>query len=363
LRNRPAVSNDPFSDILRLTEAKSVVSGGFTAGGTWALRFPVPEKMKFFALAKGACWLRVDGQKRAVTLDQGDVFLVSGRNGFLLASSLATPPRDARRVFGAEGGTFVHLGGGSDCIFIGGHVSLHPSSRDLLTDVLPALVLVRAASAQAAMLRWILEHLVQERSSTLPGPNTVCAQLAQLLFVQVLRAHLASSGTLPSGWLRAIGDDRIAPALRLMHGDPRRAWTLNELAKATAMSRSSFAERFKSVAGVAPLSYLTEWRMRLAQRVLRDEDTSVFELGDSLGYASESAFSNAFKRVTGTSPRNYRKAARQLEPAVVEAVDLEIGPRVAIERGVARSIPRREIDERAQRPRSGTGRPHRSPRW
>jgi AraC-like DNA-binding protein len=89
------------------------------------------------------------------------------------------------------------------------------------------------------------------------------------------------------------------------------------------MSRSSFAERFKSAAGVAPLTYLTEWRMRLAERVLRDEDASVFELAESLGYASESAFSNAFKRVTGTSPRQYRKTARQLEPAVVEAIDLE----------------------------------------
>jgi AraC-like DNA-binding protein len=334
------VSKDPFSDILRLTEAKSVVSGGFTAGGAWALRFPPPEKIKFFALAKGSCWLRVDGQRRAITLDQGDVFLVSGRKGFLLASSMAIPPRDARRVFGAEGGSFVHLGGGSDCVFIGGHVSMHPSSGDLLADVLPALVHVCAASPQAAMLRWILEHLVHERSSTLPGADTVCAQLAQLMFVQVLRAHLASAGTLPSGWLRAMSDDRIAPALRLMHGDPRRAWTLKEFAKATAMSRSSFAERFKLVAGVAPLTYLTEWRMRLAQRVLRDEDTSVFELAESLGYASESAFSNAFKRVTGTSPRNYRKAARQLEPAVVETVDLEIGPRVATKRGVPRSMSR-----------------------
>jgi AraC-like DNA-binding protein len=329
--------NDPFSDILRLTEAKSIVSGGFTAGGTWALRFPPPEKIKFFAVVKGSCWLRVDGQKRAVTLDQGDVFLVSGRKGFLLASSLTTPPRDARRVFGAEGGTFAHLGGGSDCLFIGGHVSLHPSSGHLLADVLPALVHVRAASPQAAMLRWILEHLVQERSSTLPGSGTVCVQLAQLMFVQVLRAHLASSGTLPSGWLRAISDDRIAPALRLMHGDPRRAWTLNELAKAAAMSRSSFAERFKSVAGVAPLTYLTEWRMRLAQRALRDEDESVSELAESLGYASESAFSNAFKRVTGSSPRQYRQAARQLESAVVEAVDLEVGPHVAAtKRGASR---------------------------
>src|SRR5262249_49234212 len=158
------------------------------------------------------------------------------------------------------------------------------------TEVLPALVHVRAASPQAAALRWILEQLLEERRSTLPGASIASAQLAQLMFVQVLRAHLASSGSLPSGWLRAISDQRIAPALRWMHADPGRAGRLGELAKAPAMSRTSFAVHFKSAAGVAPLEYLTEWRMRLAQRILRDEDTSVAELADSLGYTSESAF-------------------------------------------------------------------------
>jgi AraC-like DNA-binding protein len=322
------MSIDPFSDVLRLTEARSVVSGGFAAGGEWALRFPPPEKIKFFAVTKGSCWLRLDGEKRPSMLEQGDVFLVSGRRGFLLASDLATAPRDARRVFGPQGGTFVRLGDGSEFAFLGGHVSLHPSSGGLLSDVLPALVLVRAASPQAAMLRWILEHMVQERSSTLPGARAVAGQLAQLMFVQALRAHLAGSGALPAGWLRAMGDDRIAPALRSMHGDPRRAWTLSELAKAAAMSRSSFAERFRSVAGIAPLTYLTEWRMHLARRALRDEAVSVLQLAESLGYSSESAFSNAFKRVTGTSPRNYRKAAR-LEPAAAEMDDHEMGPQAS----------------------------------
>ena len=141
------------------------------------------------------------------------------------------------------------------------------------------------------------------------GSSIASATLAQLFFVKILRAHVASAGGLPSGWLRAIGDDRIAAALRFMHADPSREVSLGVLAKVAGMSRTRFAVRFKAASGVAPLTYYTEWRMRLAQRVLREEDTSVSDLARSLGYASESAFSNAFKRVTGVAPRNYRSAA------------------------------------------------------
>src|SRR5579884_213969 len=115
---------------------------------------------------------------------------------------------------------------------------------------------------------------------------------------------------MPAGWLRALGDPRIAPALRLMHGDPGRAWHLDELAKACAMSRTSFAFHFRAAAGVAPLTYLTEWRMRLAERALEEENTPVAVIGRSLGYTSESAFSNAFKRVTGKSPNAHRSGTR-----------------------------------------------------
>ncbi len=143
-----------------------------------------------------------------------------------------------------------------------------------------------------------------------PGAQLASAQLAQLLFIQILRAHLKAAAPMPAGWLRALGDPRIAPALRLMHCDPGRGWHLDELAKACAMSRTTFAFHFKRATGVAPLTYLTEWRMCLAERALREEASPVAVLGQSLGYTSESAFSNAFKRVIGHSPRAYRNAVR-----------------------------------------------------
>jgi AraC-like DNA-binding protein len=290
------------------------MSGGFTAGGAWSLRFPAPEQIIFAAIAKGGCWFRVDGQKTAVRGQEGDVALVSGSKGYVVASDLAAPPVDALRVF-AENGTPAKVGDGSDCVVLAGAVSLHPSNMALVTGVLPALVMVPGSSNGAPALRWIVEQILREQSTPLPGSDVASAQLAQLLFTQILRVHLASGATLPAGWLRAACDGRLAPALRRMHAAPQDAWTLAELAKAAGMSRTNFAVHFKSVAGVAPLTYLAEWRMRLAEWTLRREDTPVSEIAASLGYASESAFSNAFKRVTGTRPSDYRNRERRIATA------------------------------------------------
>jgi AraC-like DNA-binding protein len=160
----------------------------------------------------------------------------------------------------------------------------------------------------------LLGQLVHERVAELPGASLASAQLALLIFIQILRAYLEASGAfaegLPAGWLRALGDQRIAPALRLMHSNPARSWHLEELAKATAMSRTTFVVRFKTVAGVPPLTYLLNWRMRIAERALRAEDVPVSTLALSLGYTSESAFSNAFRRTIGMAPKRYRDSAR-----------------------------------------------------
>ena len=307
---------DPFSDILRLANAQSVVSGGFAAGGAWAIRFPAFDKLKFSALVRGACWLLVD-ENEPLRIDAGDVFLLSVPRSFVLASDVAVVPIEAASVFSSNVSEVVNLGGGEECFQIGGFVRLDPASGGLLADVLPPLIHVKADSPHAPVLRWLLDQLVRERTAEQPGASLASAQLAHLIFIQILRAHLESSGDLAAGsavgWLRALGDKRIAPALRLMHGDPARSWQLEELAKATAMSRTTFVVRFRTVAGVPPLTYLLNWRMRLAERALRSESVPVSALALSLGYTSESAFSNAFKRTVGMSPKRYRDAARKQE--------------------------------------------------
>ena len=303
------MSSDPFSDILSLTNAEAIVTGGFTAGGPWAIRFPGRDKIKFFAVAKGTCWVDLDGESEPVMFETGDIGLLAARRGFVLCSEPDIVPLDAVSLFSSAGRTTAILGDGADFTHIGGHVLLDPMRGQLLADVLPPWIHIKAASPEAAVFRLLLDRLVAEQNTELPGAQLASAQLTQLLFIQILRAHLRTSDDMPASWLKALGDPRIVPALRLMHGDPARSWYLEELASACAMSRTSFAFHFRTAAGVAPLTYLSEWRMRLAERALREEARPVAAIAQMLGYASESAFSNAFKRIRGTSPTAYRKQA------------------------------------------------------
>ena len=310
LLQSPEMPMDPFADILKLVSAETVISGGFTAGGSWAIRFPAPDKIKFCVIVRGGCWVRVEGEEDPMRAEVGDILLLAAPRAFVLASDLTRAPVDAMSALANFVGGIASLGGGEDFSQIGGHVQLDPVNGSLLAEVLPPWIHIRADSPHATVLQWIVDQLVREQANSPPGASLVSAQLAQLMFVQILRAQLQASGALRAGWLRALADPRIAPALRLMHTDPGRSWNLEELAKAATLSRTAFAVRFKTVAGVAPLTYLTEWRMRLAEKALREDSVPVAVLAQSLGYTSESAFSNAFKRVTGNAPKRYRVAAR-----------------------------------------------------
>ncbi len=247
--------------------------------------------------------------------NQHDVFLLTASRSHILASdpeSLRTvTPVDLSDILSERTGSMAHCGNGDDFFMIGGKVELGADCGQLLLDVLPSLIHVRAGSRQTPTLRWLLNQLVREREEDQPGTAVASAQLAHLMFIEILRGYFETAGQLAAGWLRAVSDKRLAPALRLMHGDPARSWQLEELAKAASMSRGSFASYFKSAAGIAPVAYLTEWRMRLAERSLRENTTPVGVLALSLGYSSESAFSNAFKRVVGRSPKHYRSGLKR----------------------------------------------------
>ncbi|THF56535.1 AraC family transcriptional regulator [Pseudothauera rhizosphaerae] len=304
------MKEDPFSDVLALANARSVVSGGFLAGGDWAIRFPPPDRVKFFIAARGACWLSIEGEE-SIRFSAGETILLTAARGFTLASDPALPALDAVALYGDDGNRIINLGTAEEFFFLGGHVRLDSASGNLLIDNLPPVIHLRAGSVDADAIRWLIDRLAREHHIGLPGSDFAATQLAQLVFLQILRAYLASTDTMTAGRLRAISDPRIAPAIRMMHADPARAWHLTELARACAMSRTVFASYFKSVAGLAPLTYLTQWRMHLAERALRESNAPLSELSEMLGYSSESAFSVAFKRVTGKAPKRYRSAARR----------------------------------------------------
>ncbi|MER7050359.1 AraC family transcriptional regulator [Streptomyces jumonjinensis] len=307
-----SISPDPLTHTLNVTGARCVLARGLTAGGDWALRFPAPGRLKVHAVSRGVTWLTVDGDEQPVLLKSGDVVAFSGGLPYVLAADPSVSPQDALALLGTSPHLFAHAGDKdvTDVVSIGAHFELNTAGEDLLLRALPPVIHLPRDGAEASALCWLLEQVLREMSSDRPGGNNVTEHLSQLVFAHVLRAYLARSESYPAGWLRALADERIAPALHLMHTDPARPWQLAELARAAAMSRSAFAGAFTSVAGVPPLAYLHQWRMRLAEQALLQEDTPVSELALSLGYASESTFSHAFKRETGVAPKRFRDAAR-----------------------------------------------------
>jgi AraC-like DNA-binding protein len=306
LRHHSGMKGDPLTDILTLTSARCVEVGILVAGGSWALRFPPPNKIKFVAVVKGNCWLTIKDEVDPLHIKTGDVFVLPAERAFVLAGDLNAPQTEGLNIFADTTDKIAKVGDGDDFFAVGAHIALDPERGGLLSEVLPPLLHVDSSSSEASAMRWLLDQLVKEVAVDRPGAMLASKQLAQLLCVQIIRSCLEASGPDTAGWIRALSDERIAPALRLIHREPERAWRVGDLAKEVAMSRTSFALRFKSIVGVAPLTYLLNLRMQFAEQGLREGSMSVTELGLSLGYTTESAFSNAFKRATGMSPKRYR---------------------------------------------------------
>jgi AraC-like DNA-binding protein len=191
-------------------------------------------------------------------------------------------------------------------LFLGGHVDMAAGCGPLLLESLPDLIHISGNSAEAPRLKLLIAQLAEECHDAREGTDFACMALAQLIFLQVLRAHLAREGQVPPGLLRVLADRRLAPALRLMHAEPAQSWHLPELASAAAMSRTAFATRFKALAGMGPLAYLAQWRMRLAQRRLAADTMPIGQVARAAGFGSDAAFSNAFKRMTGETPSQFR---------------------------------------------------------
>jgi AraC-like DNA-binding protein len=313
--------SEPLSDMLKLLNAKSVLTGAVIAGGAWSIRFPPPEKIKFWGIVKGCCWLQTGDEGVPIKLQSGDVLLVLRPTPITLASDLgvASISHDELRSRQIDEVSRIGDGEDEDFILIGGTAVLDPSGRSLLFDALPPMIRIDSGTPQAEALHWILDQMVRERANRQPGAGAALTQLAHLLFIHILRAHLQRQGSTGPGWLRLASDRRLAPALALMHEQPGKDWRLPELAKAAGMSRATFALHFKTASGVGPLGYLTAWRMRLAERALRQNRAPIAKLAESLGYANESAFSHAFKRVTGRAPKRVHREEGSL---IMEPVDL-----------------------------------------
>ncbi len=313
---------DVLTDVLDSVRMRSNVFGRMELTAPWGIRFDFGERAhpSFYVVSRGSCWLELDGIADPIPLAAGDfVLLPKGRPSVLRdrPESPAIPLEElladcaARRVEpgGMSGSSLAlrHGGGGAPTSLVSGCFSFEEGGTTPLIDALPPLIHVKGD--EGSPVRWLestLQFLAAEAASPVPGAETIRNRLADILFVQAIRAHLASTGAGSAGWLKALGDEQIGAALRSIHERPAHPWTVDSLAEGVAMSRSAFADRFRQLVGVPPHGYVTRWRMHRASGLLRRGDTTIAAIARAVGYETESSFGKVFKRYTGIAPGEFR---------------------------------------------------------
>jgi AraC-like DNA-binding protein len=313
---------DPLTDALRQLRLEGAIFLRAEYRDPWSYRSNTGPKtahmlrpgtdrvLLFHVVASGTCWVSVgEGDRHwaragdVIVLPYGDQHTMGGvgdAEAVALDSIMQAPPWTRMPVIrhGTEGEQTDVV-----CGF------LH--SQDVLFDpvlrVFPPVFVVRPPEGPAA--DWVHANvayaLTQAEASPL-GPDAVPTRLPELLLTEVLRLHLASAPAIDTGWVAALHDPVLQPALAALHADPQRRWTVPALAAASASSRSLLDQRFREVLGRSPIRYLTEWRMHLAEDLLATTDLGVGAIARRVGYDAEEAFSRAFKRSHGRSPAPWR---------------------------------------------------------
>lgn len=294
---------DPLAEIVTLLRPRMAFSKVASGAGPWRLRKEGDGHLFYGAVVEGSCRLQVEGRE-ALILGTNDFVLIPAAADFSLMSlhpdaekmALSEPtrlPSGEFRLGALEGPVNVRN--------LVGHCAFASPDAALLVSLLPELVHVRDASRLTTLVALVEEEARGDK----PGQDMVLAHLLEVMLIEALRS-VANVGA-PPGLLRGLADERLALAIRRMHEAPGRGWSVAELAKEAALSRSAFFERFSREVGVAPMAYLLNWRMALAKDFLRRNGLAVAEVAEKLGYRSASSFSVAFTRHVGVPPARYAR--------------------------------------------------------
>jgi len=301
--------SDPLADVITRLQPRAVASRLISGAGRWAVAYSAYGHPSFCAVLEGRCRLAVDGQP-PLTLQAGDFVLLPATPAFTM-SSLAPAravPFDPK-IAAAHVGELRHgtRGGRPDVRVLGGWFVFDSPDAALLVSLLPVQVHLRDADRLSVLVGLVGEEAGGRRA----GRDLVLTRLVEVLLIEALRA--APGDDAPPGLLRGLADPQLATAMRQMHAHVARAWTVAQLAKAAALSRSAFFERFARTVGVAPMEYLLAWRMTVAKDLLRRRECALAEVAERVGYGSASTFSTAFSRHVGQPPGRYARAALRRE--------------------------------------------------
>jgi AraC-like DNA-binding protein len=295
--------SDPLSEIIGLLRPRTVFAKGISGAGAWGVRYSEFGQPSFCAVLQGGCRLAVHGQD-PLTLEAGDFVLLPATPGFTLSGfESVSPKRVDPKVTPAPTGEVRHgtRGGPPDVRLLGGYFVFDSPDAGLLVSLLPALLHIRGVERLSLLVKLVAEESSERKS----GRDLVLTRLVELLLIEALRS--TSGENAPPGLLRGLADTHLAPALRQMHRQLARPWTMAQLARNAGLSRSAFFERFSRTVGQTPMEYLLAWRMAVAKDLLRRDDAELAEVAERVGYGSASTFSTAFSRHVGQSPGRYAR--------------------------------------------------------
>lgn len=301
---------DPLAEVVTLLEPSARFSKVVSAAGRWRVHRSDVGQPFYCVILDGACLLTVDGHE-PITLQQSDFVLIPSAYGFTTSSlhPLTAEDLNSEPVFvngelrlGAQDQT-------PDVRLLIGHCVFGSPDATLLVSLLPQFIHVRGEKRLSTLVQLVVDESRAQR----PARDVILMRLLEVLFIEALRSTTATAGS--AGLLRGLADERLAVAIRRMHEDISRTWTVAQLAQEAALSRSAFFERFSRAVGVAPMAYLLAWRMATATSLLLRKEGNVAEVAERVGYGSASAFSVAFTRHVGQPPTRYVQQMEQVTPA------------------------------------------------
>jgi len=299
---------DALSTILEATRLKSVVYSKFPLAAPWGLDVIQDGNSQFWRLVSGSCTIgSPDG--RIIEMAEGDlVFVPHGSAHWIADKSTSLRMPSPEFVKARRAGIPVFNSGGDITTLVAGHFEfdyqpLHPFLKDL-----PAIIHIRQyVTENQLLLKQVTQLMLEELNNERPGSIIMLKCLSEIMFINIIRAYLEQAVP-DSGFLSALNDPRISKALKLMQDLPQNDWTLASLASEIGMSRSVFFNQFKKLVHETPLNYLTNWRIRQAQKLLLTDNGNISEIAAQVGYQSEAAFNRTFKSKTGQTPAMYRRS-------------------------------------------------------
>jgi AraC-like DNA-binding protein len=332
---------DVLSDVLQVIRLSGAVFFVAEFTSPWAVESPPCKGLApfvlpraecftiFHVLVEGTCWAKTKGDP-AIQMTAGDVLVIPQGDEHVMGSDLTIKPTPINLLIPQirAGMAPVILGGGAEVArFVCGYLRCDQKFMPLFNS-LPRLLCVRSREGdivvEAAGLEkrisdrtvpfhagmWLnttIYYLIKEAEAQRSSNQLMLARLTELMFVEVLQRYMQELPPNQKGWLAGLKDPRVNRALTMLHEQPARAWTVEDLAREAGVSRSGLADRFTELIGESPMHYLTNWRMHLAKQLLSEGQHSLVEVAERIGYESEYAFNRAFKRQVGRPPAAWRK--------------------------------------------------------